>query len=211
MTSAPETLAAALRARILDGELAPGTPLREQHLAADSGLARHTVRAALRALAAEGLAVVERNRGVRVRHLDRGEIIALGELRIALETEAAHLALQRHDGRLPAAVHAAARALRATLGGSYAAVAEAHAELHGAIVAAGESPRITAVHAALGNELRLFLVQLRPAWQTAGLADEHDALVAAIERDGPGAIRPHIEASTEALTSGLKDDRSVAD
>ncbi|MEA2126999.1 MAG: hypothetical protein QOI80_3781, partial [Solirubrobacteraceae bacterium] len=57
--NAPARLAATLRRRILDGELAPGAPLREQHLAAESGLARHTVRAALRALAAEGIVTVE--------------------------------------------------------------------------------------------------------------------------------------------------------
>jgi DNA-binding GntR family transcriptional regulator len=202
--SAPATLAAALRQRILDGDLAPGEPLREQHLAAEYRLARHTVRAALRALAAEGLARAEPNRGVRVLELDRAELEAFGELRIALEVEAARLALERHDGRLPGPVHAAARALRAATDGTFAGVADAHEALHAAIVAAAGSSRIAAAHGALAGELRVFLVQLKPAWDVAALADEHDALLVAIERDGPEVLRAHITASTLALTTGLK-------
>jgi hypothetical protein len=50
----------------------------------------------------------------------------------------------------------------------------------------------------------LFLVQLRPFWNTGRLAAEHEELVRALERDGPDALRAHIAASTEALTTGLK-------
>jgi DNA-binding GntR family transcriptional regulator len=209
--SAPATLASALRQRILDGELAPGAPLREQHLAAEFGLARHTVRAALRALAAEGLARAEANRGVRVLQLDRDELIAFGDLRIALEVEAARLALARNGGRLPEPVHAAARTLRSAAGGHFAGIADAHEALHAAIVAAAASPRIAAAHRALAGELRVFLVQLKPAWDVARLADEHDALLTAIERDGPDALRLHIEASTVVLTTGLKYDAQPAE
>lgn len=200
----PERLADELRRRILDGDLAPGTPLREQHLAAEHGAARHTVRAALRALAAEGIVRVERNRGARVSHLDRDELIALGELRIALEVEGARLALERH-GCLPEAVHRAGAALtRACARGSFAMVADAHEGLHAAIVEASGSPRIAASHRALAGELRLFLVQLRPAWDMGALAAEHEALLRAVESDGAEVLRAHITASTEALTTGLK-------
>jgi DNA-binding GntR family transcriptional regulator len=205
--SAPARLADALRREILDGELAPGTPLREQRLAATHGLARHTVRAALRALAAEGLARIEPNRGARVTLLDRDELVALGELRIALEVEAARLALARHDGRLPASVHDAQAALAAACEQrSFAAVTDAHESLHAAIVDAAGSARIAAAHRALGGELRLFLVQLRPAWDMENLAAEHAALLAALEADGPDVLREHIQASTHSLTGGLKFD-----
>ncbi len=202
--AAPARLADALRVRILEGELVG--PLREQHLAAASGLARHTVRAALRALETEGVVRIERNRGARVRTFTRAELVALGELRIALEVEAARLALARH-GRLPDAVHDAGRALAAAVGGPFAEVAGAHERLHAAIVASGGSPRIEAAHRALAGELRLFLTQLRDAqvrFDTVALAAEHEALLAAIEADGPDALRIHITTSTDALTTGLK-------
>lgn len=199
-------LAAALRTRILNGQFAPGAPLREQALAAEYDVARHTVRAALRALAAEGVVTIERNRGARVTALDAPAVQALGELRIALEVEAVRLALERNGGRLPEAAHAARRSLTAACasGSGFAAVAGAHAELHANLVAGARSPRIEAAHRALTGQLRLFLVQLQPVWDTENLAAEHEALLAAIEAGGPEALRVHITNSTEALTTGLK-------
>jgi DNA-binding GntR family transcriptional regulator len=199
--SAPEQLAADLRRRILDGDLEAGAPLREQHLAASYGLARHTVRAALRALAAERIVRIEPNRGARVTKLDHDDIRGLGELRIALEVEAARLALRRHDGVLPATVH---RALDAVVrAASFAALTTAHDALHRSIVAAAGSPRILRAHEELSSELRLFLVQLRPAWDVDALAAEHARLLADLEHEGPQALRAHIEASTAALVGSV--------
>jgi DNA-binding GntR family transcriptional regulator len=205
--SAPDALAADLRRRILDGELPGGTPLREQHLAATSHLARHTVRAALRALAAEGLVRIEPNRGARVALLAADDVRALGDLRIALEVEAARLALRRHGGRLPEPVHAAQARFAAACeaGAGFGIIAAQHEALHHAIVAASHSPRIVAAHRALGGELRLFLVQLRPAWDVAALATEHAELLAALEDEGPQALRGHIEASTAALLASVRE------
>ena len=70
LTSTVDALAAALRPRILEGELAGGARLREQELSDDYGVARHTLRAALRALAAEGL-VQDRAEPRRARRLAR--------------------------------------------------------------------------------------------------------------------------------------------
>jgi DNA-binding GntR family transcriptional regulator len=200
-TTAVDALADALRARILDGELAPGAPLREQQVSTEYGVARHTARAALRALAGEGLVRIEVHRGARVTELAPSEVEALGELRIALETEAARLALRRGGGRLPGAVHAAQAALAdAARAPGFAALTEAHEALHHAIVRAAESPRIEAAHAALAGELRLFLVRLRPVYDGPALAAEHAALLDDLEHgSGPQALRGHIETSTRTL------------
>jgi DNA-binding GntR family transcriptional regulator len=47
--SAVDALAEALRTRILEGELAPGTPLREEALAGEYDVARHCERSRARA------------------------------------------------------------------------------------------------------------------------------------------------------------------
>jgi DNA-binding GntR family transcriptional regulator len=204
-SSAAERLAARLRARILEGEHAGGVPLREQHISDATGASRHTVRAALRLLADEGLVTIAPNRGAFVREFTAADIQALSELRIALEVEAARLALERHGGRLPSPVHEACAALTAACaGGAFAPVTTAHERLHHAIVEASQSPRLIAVHQPLAREMILFLVQLRPFWDMGHLAAEHEELVQALERDGPEALRVHITASTEALTTGLK-------
>ena len=69
--STVDAIAAALRTRILDGELGAGERLRELELAEAYGVARHSLRSALRALAAEGLVAIEPNRGARVAGLER--------------------------------------------------------------------------------------------------------------------------------------------
>src|SRR5215210_7548014 len=109
--STVDQLAAVLRERILDGDLAPGRRLVERELVEAYDVARHTLRAALRRLEAEGLVQVEPNRGARVAALSAADLGDLFALRLALEREAAHLALERGDGRLPPDVHEAAQRL----------------------------------------------------------------------------------------------------
>jgi len=60
--STVDALTAALRRRILDDDLRPGTPLREEELRREYGVARHSLRSAFRALKAEGLVEIEPNR-----------------------------------------------------------------------------------------------------------------------------------------------------
>lgn len=200
--STVDALAAALRERILDGELAPGARLVEQELRDTYRVARHSARAALRSLAAEGLVTIEPNRGARVTRLDDEAIRGLYELRSALEVEAARLALERHDGRLPEPVHLAVRRLSAVCARrrpGWSAMIDAHDPVHAAIVAASGSPRIVRAHAALSTETRLFLVGLRPIWTPARMAADHEALVRDLTARGPEALRVHLRDSASAL------------
>lgn len=200
--STAELLAADLRREILDGDPVAGERLRERELVERYGVARHTLRAALRQLAGEGLVRIEPHRGATVARLGPDDIRDLYELRAALELEATHLALERHGGRLPEPVHAALAALEqacARLDPSWSEISHAHAELHGAIVAASDSPRIVTAHRALTGELLLFLLQLQPHVEAERLAADHAALVAALEREGAGVLRAHLRESAETL------------
>lgn len=200
--STAELLAADLRREILDGDPAAGERLRERELVERYAVARHTLRAALRQLAGEGLVKIEPHRGASVARMTPEDVRWLYELRAALELEAAHLALERHVGLLPDAVHEALAALVRTCeepDSPWSEVSHAHADLHGAIVAASESPRIVAAHAALTGELLLFLLQLQPHVDPETLAADHIALVEALEREGAGALRAHLRESAETL------------
>jgi DNA-binding GntR family transcriptional regulator len=205
--TAVDALAEALRREILAGERAAGSRLVEQELRDRYGVARHTLRAALRALAADGLVRIEPNRGARVARLTADEVVWLNELRAALELEAAQLALERHAGRLPAAVHGALHELVRACAEpvAWSAVNEAHAGLHGAIVAAAASPRIESAHRALSGELRLFLLQLEPLWSPERMAADHVALVDGLEREGPAVLRAHLRESAAALAAAQRD------
>jgi DNA-binding GntR family transcriptional regulator len=203
--STVDQLAAALRERILDGELAPGRRLVERELVEAYDVARHTLRAALRQLHAEGLVRVEPNRGARVAQLSAGDLGELFALRLALEREAVHLALERGGGRLPTAVHDAARRLQrlaANRRTSWDDLARAHESVHRGLVAAADAPRIERAYDALSTELALFLSQLRPVWTRERLGPDHIALVRELESEGPEVLREHMAQALRALGPG---------
>jgi DNA-binding GntR family transcriptional regulator len=198
--STVDAVAASLRTRILDGDLPPGERLREIELTEGYGVARHSLRAALRQLQTEGLVTIEPNRGARVAELT--ELGPLSELRTALEVEAARLALQRNGGRMPKPVHDAVRLMDAVCAQSdppWSAVVEAHAAVHRAIVAAARSPRILRAYDALAGELHLYVIGIRPAFPLDRMAAHHDALLAGLETEGTDALRRHLAEGAATL------------
>jgi DNA-binding GntR family transcriptional regulator len=196
-----DSLVDSLRQRILAGELKPGTPLREEALSSEYDVARHSLRSALRTLQGEGIVQIEPNRGARVKSLSPEDVRGLSELRLALEVEAARMALERGRGRLPASVRRALDRLVSLCRRrrQWGEVAEAHEALHHEIVLAAESARLADVHRQAGAELRLFVLQLPPTWTLERIADDHIELLRRLESDGADALRPHIEESTRAL------------
>jgi DNA-binding GntR family transcriptional regulator len=203
--TAVDRVASILREQILDAQLESGTRLVEAELVTAHGASRHTVRAALRALAGEGLVVIAPNRGARVAGLDPDAILALYELRAALEVEAVHLALARHGDRLPPSVHEAAEVLARACRRPrprWSTVSRAHADLHTAIVRAARSPRIEAVHDRLTAQTRLFLLQIRPHYTFARLAEEHVQLVEDLETLGPDVLRTHLRVAAGSVVDG---------
>jgi DNA-binding GntR family transcriptional regulator len=200
--SVVDSLVAALRAQILEGAVDAGAPLREVDLAERYDVSRHTLRAALRQLAAEGIVVLEPHRGARVARLGQRELVGLWELRTALEVEAARLALERHDGRLPTDVHRAVERLSAACARprpTWRAISDLHAALHGAIVEASKSDRLRAAYAGLAGELQLYVLQLRPTWPLERMASHHEALVAELETEGAEALRRHLREGFESV------------
>ena len=145
----------------------------------------------------------------RVASLGPAELHDIADLRIALEIEAARLALERGEGRLPSNVHEYAARLAAVCRRkrppSWSSVVDAHEEMHTSIVDASGSARIRAAYRALAGELRLVLVQLRPAWTLERMAQDHLDLVEDIEQDGPEVLRPHIREATAAIVANASD------
>lgn len=202
--TATAELAARLRAEIIAGERRPGSPLREEELAATHALSRHTVRSALAALAAEGLLTLAPYRGARVIELDDDALLALQELRGALESEAVRMLRDRHGDRWPAAVTApldtALEALaEAEASGDWLATTRAHAAVHQSLVAAAGSIRITEAYARLDAEILVLLTHARPDYPAGTLTAEHREYLDAVQRTGGDAVRAHLAHSTEAI------------
>jgi DNA-binding GntR family transcriptional regulator len=201
-TTTVATLAAALRDRILNGELAPGTRLIERALVEEYDVARVTARSALAQLAAEGLVITESHRGARVASLTEQDLHDMFALRTALEVEAARIALaerpQELDAALGEAVDALTRACRAKRV-VWRRVVDAHEEVHRALVDAAHSPRIAAVHESLAGELRLFVVALRPVWSPEEMVAHHETLRRELRTEGPEAVRRHLSEGEHAV------------
>ncbi|CAN7358616.1 GntR family transcriptional regulator [Bosea sp. LjRoot9] len=90
---APELVRAGLRAAIIAGDIAPGTQLRQDEIAARFGTSRIPVREALKQLSVEGLVDFLPNRGAIVKTYSLADLMEVMEIRIGLETRALRLAI----------------------------------------------------------------------------------------------------------------------
>jgi DNA-binding GntR family transcriptional regulator len=86
-------IAGALRDAICSGEIAPGAPLEQDEIAAESGVSHTPAREALKLLVSEGLATLHHNRGCSVSELSSAVARELTEFRALIEPRLAGWAL----------------------------------------------------------------------------------------------------------------------
>ncbi|MFF6955837.1 FadR/GntR family transcriptional regulator [Streptomyces sp. NPDC088197] len=159
-----------LRAQITSGAWPVGSRIpTEPELVEQLGVARNTVREAVRALAHNGLLDIRQGSGtyvvatselagvMRARFAD-SDPLHVAELRGSLEGTAAGLAAQRRtDADLAQLDAALDRRERAWESGDAESFVEADATMHLAVVAASHNDVLTALYADLGEVLRDFL------------------------------------------------------
>jgi DNA-binding GntR family transcriptional regulator len=179
--STVEAAANAIRDLILDGELAPGTRLRENDFAERLGVARHSFRAATQILIGEGLLRREPNRGVQVPVFSQADVEDIFKLRAALEIEAARLVIEADV--VPAEARGAVARLSAlSADAPWSDVVQPDLTFHRAIIDAAGSVRLQRAYHGLQSEIVLCMVQLQPAYDhPQEVAAEHEELLAAIE------------------------------
>jgi len=200
-----EQVARQLRDAILDGALAPGEALpSERELCERFGVSRATVREALRALKAQGLAVDDgptaplrvttpellaagpgRDGLVHLLRLGRVPLDDLVELRSALEAAAAAHVASRPAPRALAPARAALEEMRAA-GADLAAAERADVRFHLALVQACGNRALElvmlAVRDSIEEHLHTALAARRdPPAATRRLLREHEELLAAVE------------------------------
>jgi DNA-binding GntR family transcriptional regulator len=198
-----------LRAEIISGALAPGSPLREIPLAARFGVSRTPVREALRRLEQDRL-LVPGGRGMLVRAIDPHEVVQVYELRVLLEAEAAgHAARERRTADLARLEGLLARD-QALTDPDDATRTRTNLEFHSALWHATHNPvlvdlleRLTThvVHAPHST------LSVGDRWRHA--LDEHARLVDAIrDRDEPAAravAGAHLTTAREIRLQLLRD------
>jgi DNA-binding GntR family transcriptional regulator len=195
----------ALRAAILDGELAPRQRLIEVELAERFDATRSAVRTALQQLGFEGLVEMQPNRGATVRAVSVDEAIEITEVRAALEglcaARAAEVATKQQVRALRAIVDQMRRAVES---GQLLAYGDLNAGLHREV-------RTISGHvlsSRLLEQLRAQMVRhqfslaLQPGRPALSLL-QHEAVVEGIASGDPSraelAMRQHLTSVAGAL------------
>jgi GntR family transcriptional repressor for pyruvate dehydrogenase complex len=227
-----EKVLARLAADIRGGRLAPGDRLpTEAELTSDMGVSRTVVREAVAALRADGLVITRRGSGAyvaqnptaspfRINAPQLGrltDVLAVMELRLAVEVEAAALAAERANRKQIAAVRTALRDIDRALKQGDGAVAEDFA-FHRAIAEATGNAQFPRFLEFLGSHViprqSVRLSVDTPAERRAYLEriqQEHERIVAGIAGgdadEARQAMRAHLTRSLERyrkLAEGTK-------
>ena len=172
----------AVRAKVMDGGLAPGTFLREKDLES-MGVSRTPIREALGRLASEGFLERLPHRGFRVPEESLGNLLELYPIVASLELLAGRLALERFTpadiGRLKEMNHQLAEARDRD---DVRAMLDFNTEFHRLISERGGNRRLALLLDDLRSQLtRLELWYYSGRERTQRSIREHEEIIAAIE------------------------------
>lgn len=177
-----------LRRALFEGDLLPGTPLREIALADSLGVSRSTIREALALLVAEGLADRVPHRGTQVRRLDPAQVADVCRARAVIEVTgvrrwAEASEEQRDDVRRALDAYSRLRGSDcSTAPASMSQFTAAHLDIHRSFAALTGSPRMVAFTDSLHAEVRLALAQVdRTRGNAAEQVHSHSHLLDLLE------------------------------
>lgn len=205
--SVADRIARVLAERIIAGALAPGVPVRQDHVAIEFRASHVPVREAFRKLEAQGLLVSRPRHGVRVAPLEPSAVLEITEMRAALECLALRFAFPRLDRR---ALDAAEAALAEAESSARIAVWEAaNRRFHLALTVPCAMPRLLATIADLQRSSARFLFATWRDldWQPRS-DDEHRVLLATLKQDrlaeAEACLHAHITQAGRALMRRLE-------
>jgi DNA-binding GntR family transcriptional regulator len=196
----------ALRQRIVRGELAPESPLRQDHIAREFAASAIPVREALRRLESTGLVEFRPRRGAVVSAVSAADAWEVAEMRASLEGLALDSAMRRRTDDHVARVRAAIDASDASTD-ALTWLAE-NRKLHRALYEASARPRLLAAieDLWLTSDRHLMIVWARLDYQGRS-QEEHRAILAAFAAGkrvaAVRALKDHILAGGRALAMQL--------
>ncbi|MEB3370516.1 GntR family transcriptional regulator [Saccharopolyspora mangrovi] len=156
-TTTVQQLADWLAERILSGAITPGQRLRESAVAAELGVARNTVREAVRILELGGLVRHEVNRGAVAVSPTPEVLDDLYESRVILECTALRSATTEQIGPVEKAY---AQLLEVADSGNAHRIVSADLAFHGAIIGMLNNSRVLSFYEQLSRELHFYLMYL---------------------------------------------------
>ena len=197
-----DSVAAALRDALHQGRWSAGAALRQEELAAEFGVSRIPVREALNKLQAEGLVVVEPNRGAFVAYLTAVDVREVFDLRVLLECDALRNAIPRHTPRTLRQLHALQAELDAEDDPNLWLATDA--AFHEVLYApSGRTKTLEMIAALRASVTRLYRAHLTPHTRRRGWRDEHHMLLKEVATG-------RVERAVAALTRHLRETETVA-
>jgi DNA-binding GntR family transcriptional regulator len=203
----------AIRAAILSGDLAPGTPLAQEDLAARLGVSRQPISHALILLKHEGLVVDRGRKGQMVAPIDADRLLGLYQVRGALDRLAARLAAKRvaaqeaQGSTLEALIE---QGKAAAAGADIDALVEADVAFHQAMYELSGNPEIAITANVFWPHMRRSMrvvLEDRDSW--SAIWAEHAAIAQAVlsgDEDLAGSLAAqHAESAGEATYRRLKN------
>ena len=186
----------ALKEKILQSELAPGTALTIRSVAQRLGVSVTPVRDALRRLQAEGLVQMQGRGETTVAQLEPGEIDDILDLRLALELHATRRGVTGMNGaalkRLEELLATAVRTFRSDAYHDYPAASRLDQEFHSVLVRAAGNERLTEIYETLGARVQIVYyttTQRRPR----ATYEEHRAILEAYRQRDPATAAAAVE------------------
>jgi len=209
--STVDRVAEELRRALFDGELEPGTPLREVALAASLGVSRSTVREAVGMLVADGLLDRVPNKGTSVHTLTADGIRDICRARLVLETAGVDGwddATEEARAAVRTALTAYRRLARRTT--TAQELTAAHLDIHRSLTALTGSPRLIAMSDSLYAEIRLALAHLdRSRGNTREQAHAHGDLLDLLESgrlaEARAMLVEHLAGAEQSLLAAAHD------
>ncbi|MBB3387722.1 DNA-binding GntR family transcriptional regulator [Rhizobium sp. BK275] len=204
-----ERIARVIGERIVAGELAAGTPLRQDHIAEEFDASHVPAREAFQLLRAQGLVVSEPRRGMRVAPLDQASIQETVEIRAALETLALRLAAPK--------INAAAfeRIELALAAGDQAKTIEeweqANRNFHKELLIPCRMPRLLSMldDLQLANSRIIFSATRSAGWRP-GSSHAHRQIVDTLKKRDFHSAVSLLDAHIRGLERATNDGRSAA-
>ena len=196
-----------IRLSLLSGSFKPGQVLVIRTLAKDYGISITPVRDALQRLVAERLLVMLPNRSIAVPYMSDRSLIELVRIRSELEGLAAELATPNIKmaglQKLERLVLKGREAIQSMDGRAYV---EINRKFHFTIYEHADSPTLLRMIVDMWTQIGPFLTRLfdDPAYIEVA-NDEHESILAAIEKSDPLAVRKHISNDIQMAARSLRE------
>ena len=199
----------AIRDLIAAGRFSSGDRLVEARIAEQLGISRGPVRDALRLLSQEGLVTDVPRRGTFVAELNERDVREIYDLRIAVETAAVRLVMEKDDPDTLKRLSEATDDMRAAATDA-ARAAEADLRFHACLCEVSGNSRLYDVFVRNATEL-LILLRLDEeefSHEPTGTVGEHEQLLGVLAGDlatAEAAFRTHLEEARDRVAAYVRD------